>query len=96
MDQPSPNTLGGSAMSAHDPDVLGRDVFDEVPEADAAEQATPVLADDAELDATEPAARIGTLLDADPADAWEQNLSAAGSDDDYDYDHADTNDDSDR
>jgi hypothetical protein len=85
---------GGSAMNAHDPDVFGRDVLDEVPEADAAEQATPVVAEDGDLDTAADAAPIGTLLDADPADVWEQSLPAAGhgGDDDDGYDHADVDD----
>lgn len=74
---------GSARMSTHHGDGLDRDGYTEVPEADAAEQATPVVPEDDILGA---APTIDPLLEADPADAWEQNLPVPGADDD-DYDH---------
>ena len=81
-------------MSTADRDDLPRDVITEVPEADAAEQATPAVPDTAEANNTRYPDDTGhTALpeEADPADAWEQALPVPGEDDD-DYDHDGTAD----
>lgn len=71
-------------MTEQRPDRTDRDIFTDVPEADAAEQATPVIPDDDLLEAAT-ARPPATPTEADPADAWEQALPVPGPDEDYDY-----------
>lgn len=56
---------------------------DEIPEADLAEQQTPVLPGDDDGEGT-PTPSVP--IEADSSDAWEQALPVAGTDDDG-YDH---------
>lgn len=70
-------------MTQPERDALGQHIFTEVPEADAAEQATPAVPDEDTLEAataTPPAPN-----EADPADAWEQALEVPDLEEDYDY-----------
>jgi len=62
-------------------DETDQHIFTEVPEADAAEQATPAVPGEDSLETAAPE----TPNEADPADAWEQALSVPDLDDDYDY-----------
>jgi hypothetical protein len=62
-------------------DGIDQHIFTEVPEADAAEQATPAIPGEDTFEETtrEPP------NEADPADAWEQDQALPDLDDDYDY-----------
>lgn len=62
-------------------DETDQHIFTAVPEADAAEQATPAVPDEdtAEAGTPEPP------NEADPADAWDQAQAVPDLDDDYDY-----------
>lgn len=77
-------------MKPHPPEGVDPEVLTEIPEADAAEQATPAVPDDALVEVAEP--ELVTAPDeADPADAWEQHLALPGVDDE-DYERRDDDD----
>lgn len=73
-------------MTQQGRDRTDQDIFTDVPEADALEQAIPAIPDDdiIETAAVQPPA---TPNEADPADAWEQALPVSDRGDDYDYQH---------
>ncbi len=57
-----------ASMNAEEPDPFTRDLDSEVPEADAADQTTPVSTDDLE----DGPADLPETSEADPADVWDQ------------------------
>ncbi len=67
-------------MKPHPPEGIDPDVLTEIPEADAAEQATPAIPDDALVEVAGPEL-VTTPDEADPADAWEQHLTVPAVDD---------------
>ncbi len=71
-------------MSPQMPDSADQDIFTEVPEADAAEQATSVLPEEDTAEA-EAAHLASSANEADPADLWEQAQPVPDPDDE-DYD----------
>lgn len=69
-------------MSAHTPDRDARDLTDDVPEADAADQRMSIGSDDADL----PEEMVELVDDADPADVWEQSQTVSFEEDEREGD----------
>jgi hypothetical protein len=80
-----------AAMKPHTPRDADPDILTEIPEADAAEQATAAVPDDELADALGPEP-VTAPDEADPADAWEQHLTVPGVDDE-DYERGARDDD---